>query len=55
MFISQCNNEKVGKMRIRRRDSRIWFMALAVFAAVFLFTFLSHSYKKMDETVEAAS
>ena len=55
MFVSQCNNEEVGKMRIRRRDSRIWFMALAVFAAVFLFTFLSHSYKKVDENVEAAS
>ena len=55
MFISQCNNKEVGKMRVRRRDTRIWFMALGLFAAVFLFTFLSHNYKKIDEDVQAAN
>ena len=37
----------------RRRDKRIWYVALAVFVAVFLFTFLS--YKSDDTEVEAAS
>ena len=55
MYISQCKKNEVGKMRVRRRDTRIWFFSLAVFAAVFLFTFLSHSYKKMDEKVQAAN
>ena len=55
MFISQCKKNEVGKMRVRRRDTRIWFLSLGIFAAVFLFTFLSHSFKKMDEKVEAAN
>ncbi len=55
MYISQCDNREVGKMRMRRRDTRIWFMALGLFAAVFLFTFLSHNYKKIDEDVQAAN
>ena len=55
MFISQCKKNEVGKMRVRRRDTRIWFLSLGIFAAVFLFTFLSHSFKKMDEKAEAAS
>ena len=55
MFVSQCNNKEVGKLRVRRRDTRIWFLALGVFLAVFLFTFLTHTFKKMDTKVEAAS
>ncbi len=42
-------------MKIRRRDTRIWFVALSVFAAVFLFTFLTGYFKKVDSEVGAAS
>jgi hypothetical protein len=41
--------------RIHRRDKRIWFVMLGVFAAVFLFTFLSGYFKANDEEVNAAS
>lgn len=54
MWIRHCNNREVGKMRVRRRDTRIWFMALAVFFAVFLFTFLRQAFSDKDE-VEAAN
>ncbi len=54
MWIRHCNNREVGKMRVRRRDTRIWFMALAVFFAVFLFTFLRQTFSDKDE-VEAAN
>ena len=39
MWTEKCAENEVGKMRVRRRDMRIWFFALGVFAAVFLFTF----------------
>ena len=54
MWTAHCQNETVGKMRIRRRDTRLWFVGLAVFLAVFLFTFLRQSLKNGDE-VEAAN
>ena len=41
--------------RIRRRDKRIWFVMLGVFAAVFLFTFLSSYHKATNDDVNAAS
>ncbi len=54
MWIRHCNNREVGRMRVRRRDTRIWFMALTVFFAVFLFTFLKQTFSDKD-TVEAAN
>lgn len=41
--------------RIRRRDKRIWFLLLGVFAAVSLFTFLSKYHGVSEADVEAAS
>ena len=41
-------------MSIRRRNNRIWFVALGVFVAVFLFVFLMQRFKGGDE-VNAAS
>jgi len=41
--------------RIRRRDKRVWFVALGVFAAVSLFTFLAKYHGATDNEVEAAS
>lgn len=55
MWVEKCDNQKVGEMRVRRRDARIWFMALAVFFAVFLFTFLRQNFKGSEAEVEAAS
>ncbi|MBR3263670.1 RICIN domain-containing protein [Candidatus Saccharibacteria bacterium] len=40
---------------MRRRDFRIRFFVLGVFAAVFFFTFLTQSFKKLDEEAGAAS
>ena len=43
-------------MRVRRRiDGRIRFIALGVFSAVFLFSFLARSFKNSEESAEAAS
>ncbi len=41
-------------MSVRRRDKRIWLVALGVFVAVFLFTFLSQKFKD-NEDADAAS
>lgn len=41
--------------RIRRRDRRIWFLAMGVFSAVFLFSFLTQRFKGLDEFAEAAN
>ena len=38
-----------------RRDGRIRFLALGVFTAVFLFTFLAQAFRRTDSKVEAAS
>ena len=46
---------KISGGRVRRHDKRIWFVMLGVFAAVFLFTFLTGYHKAVDEDVEAAS
>lgn len=41
---------------MRRRSYRgIWYAIGVVFVAVFLFTFLTHNYKKAEEVVEAVS
>ena len=55
IWTEKCARNEVGKMRVRRRDTRIWFFALGTFAAVFLFTFLTQSFKKLDNEVGAAS
>ena len=55
MYISQCKKNEVGKIRVRRRDARIWYLALSIFAAVFLFTFLSLNFDKIDTEVNAAN
>ena len=55
MYISQCKKNEIGKMRARRRDIRIWYLALSVFVTVFLFTFLSLNYNKIDVEVSAAN
>ena len=55
MWVAKCNNAEVGRMRIRRRDTRIWFMMLGMFAMVFLFTFLTGYFKGRKAEVEAAS
>ena len=54
MWVEKCDNRAVGRMRVRRRDTRIWFITGAVFLAVFLFTFLRQSFNNTDE-VEAAN
>ena len=54
MWVEKCDNKTVGGMRVRRRDTRIWFVMMAVFFAVFLFTFLRNSFNNADE-VEAAN
>ena len=54
-MIVDCDNAKVGRMRVRRRDTRVWFGMLGVFTMVFLFTFLTSYYKANEEEVEAAS
>ena len=55
IWTEKCAKNETGKMRVRRRDTRIWFFSLGVFAAVFLFTFLVQNFKRVDERVEAAS
>ena len=55
MWTEKCEKNEVGEMRVRRRDARIKFFALGIFAAVFLFTFLTQHFKKLDDGVEAAS
>ena len=56
MWTEKCAKNEIGEMRVRRRDARIKFFALGVFAAVFLFTFLTQYFKKLDDgAVEAAS
>lgn len=55
MWTEKCERNEVGEMRVRRRDARIKFFALGIFAAVFLFTFLTQHFKKLDDGVEAAS
>ena len=55
MWAEKCVRNEVGKRRVRRRDFRIRFFVLGVFAAVFFFTFLTQSFKKLDEEVGAAS
>ena len=42
-------------MTRRRRDYRIWYVLLAVFIMVFLFSFLSHRFDKSEKEVGAAS
>ena len=42
-------------MSDRRRDRRVWFLALGIFSAVFLFSFLAQKFKGSDESAEAAS
>ena len=42
-------------MTRRRRDYRIWYVLLAVFIMVFLFSFLSHRFNKSEKEVGAAS
>ena len=54
MWVEKCDNKTVGGMRVRRRDTRIWFVMMAVFFAVFLFTFLKNNFDSTDE-VEAAN
>lgn len=54
MWVEKCDNREIGKMRVRRRDTRIWFVGLAVFLAAFLFTFLRQNFNDTDE-VEAAN
>ena len=54
MWVEKCDNRAVGGMRVRRRDTRIWFVMMAVFFAVFLFTFLKNNFDSTDE-VEAAN
>ena len=34
MWVEKCDNKTVGGMRVRRRDTRIWFVMMAVFFAV---------------------
>ena len=41
--------------RVRRRDKRFGFVLLGIFVAVFLFSFLTRSFKKVENEVEAAS
>ena len=55
IWTEKCAKNEVGEMRVRRRDFRIRFFVLGIFAAVFLFTFLTQNSKKLDEVVEAAS
>ena len=54
MWVEKCDNKVVGGMRVRRRDTRIWFVMMAVFLAAFLFTFLRNNFNSADE-VEAAN
>ena len=42
-------------MAARRRDKRVWFLALGIFSAVFLFSFLTQKFKSLEEPAEAAS
>lgn len=42
-------------MSDRRKDRRVWFLALGIFSAVFLFSFLAQRFKGLDESAEAAS
>ena len=42
-------------MATRRRDKRVWFLALGIFSAVFLFSFLTQKFKSLEESAEAAS
>lgn len=46
---------EIGNKRVRRRDKRIWYLVGGVFVAVFLFTFLTHTFKNRAEEVEAAN
>ena len=55
MWVEKCDNERLGKMRVRRRDTRIWFMALGVFAAVFFFTFLTAKGNCRDTNISRAN
>ena len=55
MWLAQCDNREVGRMRVRRRDTRIWFMVMGLFLAVFLFTFLRQTFEGAESEVEAAS
>ncbi len=45
----------VEKNQVRRRDKRVWYLVGVVFVAVFLFTFLTHSFKNQAEEVDAAN
>ena len=49
------NDVEIPKMKIRRRDKRIWFFSLGIFAMVFLFTFLTSYFRNNKMGVEAAS
>ena len=40
---------------MRRRDNRVWFLFLGIFAAVFVFVFLAQLGAKVGDDVEAAS
>ena len=42
-------------MSDRRKDRRVWFLALGIFSAVFLFSFLTQKFKSLEESAEAAS
>ncbi len=55
MWTEKCAKNEIGKMRVRRRDFRIRFFVLGIFAAAFFFAFLTQNFKKLDEKVEAAS
>lgn len=43
------------EFKVRRRDKRIWFVGLAIFAGVFLFTFLAGRFRAVDSDAGAAS
>ena len=45
----------MSEMRVRRRDRRGWYLVIAVFVGVALFTFLHNSARNDEVTVEAAS
>ena len=45
----------MGRKIIRRRDKRVWYVALGIFVAVFLFVFLMQRDKVSEENVEAAN
>jgi len=55
MWVEKCNNENIGKARARKRGAQLWFKALGLFAAVFLFTFLVQKFGRIEKNVEAAN